>query len=148
LSTVRAVDALYLLAPAAVPAWPTRWLPDGGRGLNSELATARATLGKRPFVIIHADLPRLTTEDVAYLLAAAEANGAAFAPDRHGRGTNAVALADVDPFRFAFGPHSLIAHKQQRPDAAIVERDGLGFDVDTPLDLHQWNDGASTTQAV
>lgn len=139
LSEVDAIRSLYLLAPGAIPEWPSQWLRDEGRGLNKELNAARDQLGKVPFVVIHADLPCLTKQDVESLLAAAGSNGAAFAPDRHGCGTNAVAIADGRPFHFAFGPDSFVAHRQQRPDAAIIECAGLGFDVDTPADLDQLN---------
>jgi len=148
LSEIDAIHSLYLLSPAAVPEWPSQWLPDAGRGLNLELAAARDRLGKGPFVVIHADLPCLTADDVACLLAAAETKGSAFAPDRHGRGTNAVALTDGQPFRFAFGPDSLTSHRQQRPNAAIVERTGLGFDLDTPADLDRLKNSARIMPSV
>ncbi|BBF71569.1 MAG: 2-phospho-L-lactate guanylyltransferase [Sphingobium sp.] len=135
LSKADAINSLYLLAPTVVPEWPSHWLPDSGRGLNPELEGARAQLGNRPLLVIHADLPHLTVEDVQALLAAADECGCAFAPDRHGRGTNAVAIRDANPFRFAFGQDSLMSHRQQRPAAAIVERAALGFDIDTPADL-------------
>jgi 2-phospho-L-lactate guanylyltransferase len=92
--------------------------------------------------ILSADvmLPCLTADDVACLLTATAARGTAFAPDRHGQGTNAVALADSRAFQFAFGPDSLAHHRHQRTDAAIIARAGLGFDVDTPSDLDQYRD--------
>lgn len=141
LADVDAIAALHLLAPAPVPHWPCQWLPDEGRGLNGELDAARARLGTGPVLVIHADLPCLTVGDIRCLLTAAQASGAALAPDRHGQGTNAVALADGDDFRFQFGPDSFARHRAQRPHAAIVERDGLGFDLDTPTDLDRWREG-------
>lgn len=138
LSELPSIAAVHLLAPAAVPQWPCLWLRDEGRGLNEELTSARDVLGNGPIIVVHADLPCLTADDVTCLLAAAAASGAAFAPDRHGRGTNAVALADSRPFQFAFGPDSLTHHRHQRADAAIVERAGLGFDVDTPSDIDHY----------
>ena len=140
LSNVNAINSLYLLAPTEVSEWPSHWLPDSGRGLNPELESARAQLGNRPLLVIHADLPHLTVQDVQALLTAADDRGCAFAPDRHGRGTNAVALRDANPFRFAFGRDSLTPHRQQRPGAAIVERAALGFDIDTPADLAELHD--------
>jgi 2-phospho-L-lactate guanylyltransferase len=97
-------------------------------------------LGNVPIIVVHADLPCLTVDDVVYLLAAAAASGAAFALDRHGRGANAVALADGSPFQFAFGPDSLAEHRQQCTDAAIIVRAGLGFVVDTLNDLGKYRD--------
>lgn len=140
LSNVNTINSLYLLAPTEVSEWPSHWLPDSGRGLNPELESARAQLGNRPLLVIHADLPHLTVQDVQALLTAADHRGCAFAPDRHGRGTNAVALRDANPFRFAFGRDSLTPHRQQRPGAAIVERAALGFDIDTPADLAELHD--------
>lgn len=140
LSYVPSIAAVHLLAPTAVPRWPCQWLRDEGRGLNEELTSSRDDLGNGPIIVVHADLPCLTVDDVVCLLAAAAASGAAFAPDRHGRGTNAVALADGGPFQFAFGPDSLADHRQQRTDAAIIVRAGLGFDVDTLNDLDQYRD--------
>ena len=140
LSNVNAINSLYLLAPTEVSEWPSHWLPDSGRGLNPELESARAQLGNRPLLVIHADLPHLTVQDVQALLTAADDRGCAFAPDRHGRGTNAVALRDANPFRFAFGRDSLTPHRQQCPGAAIVERAALGFDIDTPADLAELHD--------
>ena len=72
LSNVNAIDSLYLLAPAEVSEWPVRWLPDSGKGLNPELQGARAQLGNRPMLVIHADLPHLTVQDIQALLDAAD----------------------------------------------------------------------------
>ena len=61
--------------------------------------------------------------------------GAALAADRHGLGTNAVALRAGIPFTFHFGPASLAAHRAAAPAGArIVTTPGLGLDVDTPED--------------
>ncbi len=111
-----------------------RWVADKGRGLNTELLEARATIGTAPLLVIHADLPLLAVEDVEALVAAA-GGGVALAPDRHGEGTNALAVG-VDPgFEFRFGPGSLAAHRAARPAAKEVARRGLSHDIDTPDDL-------------
>src|SRR3546814_18344636 len=58
------------------------------------------------------------------------------APDRHGSGTNAIALMAAAPFEFAFGENSLALHRTTSGRrAAIVRRLGLSLDVDTPDDL-------------
>lgn len=137
LAEVDAIGSVYLLAPTAAAGWPCQWLPDDRRGLNYGIATARHRLGRQRFVIVHADLPMLAKGDVECLLAAAEKAGAAFAPDRHGRGTNALALADSDPFEFVFGQDSFIRHRGQRIGAVVVENRGLGFDIDLPTDLQE-----------
>lgn len=109
------------------------WLADRGRGLNRELADVAHAIPDR-LLVLHPDLPAIEPADLEALLA--EAGGrAAIATDRHRRGTNALALAVADPACFAFGPDSLAAHRVRLPGAAIVCRDGLAFDVDTPEDL-------------
>lgn len=128
----------FVLAPVA---WPGRgWEPDRGTGLNAELDRVRAARGAASLLVIHADLPRLSGEDVRALLAAAEMHGAAIAPDRAGVGTNAIALARGVPLPFAFGADSFARHEAALPGAAAVRRDGLARDVDTPEDLDELGD--------
>ncbi len=113
-----------------------RWLPDRGRGLNAELGQARSSLGSGPLLIIHADLPALCPDDIRSMLEEAQHAGCAIAPDRHRRGTNAVALADGRDFRFRFGSGSFARHcNQAGGECTIFERFGLALDVDTPDDL-------------
>ena len=108
---------------------------DFGGGLNPELAALRGAL-PGPLLVILGDLPLLSVEDLRALLAVAERAGIALAPDRHGLGTNAVALMPNREFAFAFGEDSCARHKLAAGgDAAIVERPGLAHDVDTPADL-------------
>ena len=60
------------------------------------------------------------------------------APDRHGRGTNALLLDPPDVIDPAFGGDSRAGHAwlASSADAAFVEVPGvLGLDVDTPDDL-------------
>lgn len=114
--------------------------------LNAALTRYRARAAETPLLVIHADLPELVTEDVAILLDEAERYGAAFAPDRHGRGTNAVALFAPGRFVFAFGPDSHALHRAMRPDARSVSgRPGLSHDLDTPTDLTLLRGGGLTT---
>jgi 2-phospho-L-lactate guanylyltransferase len=111
-------------------------LPDCGRGLNAELASTRAALPATSILVVHADLPLLAADDIDALLDAAETSGAALAPDRHGSGTNAVALSPYVPFAFEFGPGSLARHiGQPVHDLRIVDRPGLAIDVDEFQDL-------------
>jgi 2-phospho-L-lactate guanylyltransferase len=135
LRAVPSIGAIHLLAAAPPPDWAEGWLRDAGQGLNPELEAARGALGPVPLLVIHADLPLVSPEDVAALLGHAEARGCALAPDRHGEGTNAVALAPGRALRFAFGPGSFALHDAQAGDAARVDRPGLALDCDTPDDL-------------
>lgn len=129
------VDRTLVLSPKA-PVWPGAvWAQDRGEGLNAELQRQRALLEGLPLLVIHADLPFLEADDIAALLVAAAEAGCAVAPDRHGTGTNAVALREAGDFAFAFGEDSFARHLAARPGAAVVRRDGLAFDLDTPEDF-------------
>lgn len=112
------------------------WVGDRGRGLNAELDALRRDLDTPAMLVIHGDLPLIGPEDVAALIVGAEEKGYAFAPDRHGAGTNAVAIGAGHDFAFAFGEGSLARHCDRAPDAALIRRPGLSLDVDTPGDLN------------
>ncbi len=135
LDAVPAIGATHLLSAERPDGWARPWSRDEGRGLNPELEAARAGLSATPLLVIHADLPLLEAADVAALLACAEEHGCAIAPDRHGEGTNAVAVLAHLPFRFAFGVGSFARHAAQAGPAARVDRPGLALDCDTPDDL-------------
>ncbi len=128
-----AIARIVLLAPQPVAGWTDDWIADEGRGLNVELTAARAKLGAVPLMVLHADLPLLTMADVA-ALGDAGASGCAIAADRHGSGTNAIALMPERIFHFAFGADSLAAHRAQG-GVLLTERAGLALDIDTPEDL-------------
>ncbi len=131
-----AIARILLLSPERPPPEvPGEWVSDRGRGLNAELNMLRHDLGDPAMLVIHGDLPLVSGEDIAALLAGAEAQGHAFAPDRHGAGTNAAAIVSGRRFTFAFGDGSLARHLEQAPDAQLVRRPGLGLDIDTPDDL-------------
>ncbi|MCF8709414.1 2-phospho-L-lactate guanylyltransferase [Rhizorhapis sp. SPR117] len=131
------IQDTFVLSSEIPPGWKGDWIADLDRGLNGELQAARNGLADRNFLAIHADLPLLCAEDVTALLAAAETTGAAIAPDRHGKGTNALALTQGRVVEFCFGNDSFARHLKQIPDCAIVVREGLGLDLDTPDDLNR-----------
>lgn len=135
-ATLQRVNAtIRVLSPTREDLPGTEWEPDQGQGLNAELdRVSRAMAGKR-LLIVHADLPLLGADDLAELIAAAERAGAAIAPDRHGTGTNALAMREAVAVGFAFGPDSLARHRQRLPGAVTVLRDGLAIDIDTADDL-------------
>jgi 2-phospho-L-lactate/phosphoenolpyruvate guanylyltransferase len=129
-----------------VAAAGARLVVQRGMGLNAGLEQARdeairdqiATL-----VILHGDLPNLTTDDVAALVDALPADtGVAMATDRAGTGTNALALRPPDAIGFRFGAGSHAAHTDAAEAAGVplveVNRPGLAFDLDTPADLARW----------
>lgn len=129
------IDRVLLLSPEP-PAWPEiTWRRDERRGLNGELKALRDRERDTDLLVIHADLPLLSLQDVDALLAAAVSPGLAIASDRHQTGTNALAMRAGRTIDFAFGPDSLARHLAQAPQAAMVRRPGLMLDVDTPEDL-------------
>ncbi len=128
----RDVRAL-LVSPQARGDWPF-WHQDDGTGLNAALADARRRVGEGPFAVIHPDLPFLEDADLTALLDLAMAEGMAVAADRHGSGTNAIAIADGRPVEFMFGPDSL-ARFANRGRCGVLHRYGLAVDIDTAADL-------------
>lgn len=118
-------------------------LTDPGQGLNAALAAAVAHAAAHSatrVVILPADLPRLTANDIN-LLAAAPAGTIAIAPDRHGTGTNALSLPlpAAASFAFAFGPDSCALHHAEVARLGLnleeICSDSLAQDVDLPADL-------------
>ncbi len=141
-ATIAATGAsVALLSPERAVGWSGAWHRDGyrddGESLNAALAALRPA-GMSRFAVIHADLPFLAADDIASLFAAADESGLAIAPDRHGSGTNAVAIADERPFAFRFGRESLAAFVADAGARhAVVLTPGLMRDVDTPADLDE-----------
>jgi 2-phospho-L-lactate guanylyltransferase len=132
---VAQVGSVLVLSQARPAHWAGAWRADSGLGLNAELQAARAEIAE-PMLVLHSDLPLLRSADVLQLIEAAETAGLAIAPDRHGSGTNALALADKRPFAFAFGPDSYRRHRAQISSAwRLVPAPGLAIDIDTPADL-------------
>lgn len=136
LHRVATIEKIVILAPENVAVSGEHWVQDEGRGLNAELEALRPRLDY-PMLVIHGDLPFLESADVEHLLVRAEDVGSALAPDLHGRGTNAIALARHQPqFTFAFGPESFAGHRRALgSDVAIVNRASLSRDLDTKADL-------------
>jgi 2-phospho-L-lactate guanylyltransferase len=143
-STARFVDRVCILGPSrhgqstAIPL-----LDDPGGGLNAALTHALAeaeAAGASRVVFIAADLPRITPRDVEALAGVADGT-VAIASDRHGTGTNAIALPlpQARGFTFAYGPDSFSAHDAEawrlRLDIEIIASPGLARDVDVPEDL-------------
>jgi 2-phospho-L-lactate/phosphoenolpyruvate guanylyltransferase len=126
-------EQVTIMSPHRPEGWNGGWLRDQGRGLNPELTDWRKAQGEAAILIIHADLPLLSAEDVGELIKAAQ-GGAAIATDRAGEGTNAVAISDGREFTFRFGAGSRTLHCRQYPDMPVLEREGLMSDLDTPDD--------------
>ena len=119
-----------------------RTLRQRSRGLNAGLAEARVDVvagGAEAVLVLPIDLPFVTSDTIASViepLAGADRT-VVLVPDRHGTGTNALALRPPDVIDFAFGPRSRGAHRSaaEAAGARYVELGGpLEVDLDTPDD--------------
>lgn len=140
-------DPAVLVLAADVGA---RTVRQSGSGLNSALEEARRAAvaeGATALLVLPADLPRVSPDALAPLVALArrtDGDGSpgralvALVPDRHGRGTNALLTVPPGAIDFAFGGDSRAAHAALAAAAAAeyVEVGGpLSLDLDTPDDL-------------
>jgi 2-phospho-L-lactate guanylyltransferase len=137
--------------------------PPGRPGLNAALDHARrgvraASAGPVRLLVVHADLPLLTPDDVTAVLDAPA--DVVVATDRHGTGTNLLALPLLFPscqdesrvdrrhvltasgeqeYGFRFGTGSRAAHEAEASrlglSSAVVHRPGTAADLDTVDDL-------------
>jgi 2-phospho-L-lactate/phosphoenolpyruvate guanylyltransferase len=109
-------------------------IPDKGRGLNLELESARQAI-KGPLLITHSDLPLLSVEDIEAICSVG-LKTIVLNFDRHGSGTNAIALGNGAAFDLKFGVGSAAAHSQQLGgNGVVIDRPGFALDVDTGEDL-------------
>ncbi len=120
-------------------------LPVTAVGLNpaiTEAVGAVGRLGHDRVIISHADLP--LARDLTWLAAPPHDRGVVVVSDRHGRGTNVMALPlDLDPpFVFHYGPASAHKHRAEAERLGLpvqmVDDERLAWDLDTPDDLTAW----------
>jgi 2-phospho-L-lactate guanylyltransferase len=110
--------------------------------LNGALAQAQALAkagGADALLIVPADLPLLTSADVGAVLDAGESASVVIAPDCAVDGTNALLLAPPGALVPSFGIASFARHRDLAGVAGapytVIERPGLGLDLDTPADV-------------
>jgi 2-phospho-L-lactate guanylyltransferase len=115
---------------------------EAGDDLNGALAQASAVVGAlsdEPVLALSCDLPFVTVDDLAALIAAGANSDAVAACDTAGRGTNALLLQRPGLIPFRYGPDSIAAHRGEAERAglrfAIIARPGLAEDIDTPDQL-------------
>lgn len=105
-----------------------------GPGLNGAAATAAAAAERRgsAWLILHADLPLVTTADLQTAIGRHAPGDYVIAPSYDG-GTSL--LMGSGSFAFAYGSGSFHRHLQEAGGAEVVVRTGLALDLDTPRDL-------------
>jgi 2-phospho-L-lactate guanylyltransferase len=153
---VTAIDDVLVISPdrdvlARASELGARTLRQRSRGLNAGIRDGRddATAGGADTVLVlPIDLPFISAAAVETILAALPEDAAAdgrptptvvLVTDRHGTGTNALALRPPDVIEPAFGRGSRAAHRGRTEAAAAryveVEDSPLTIDLDTPEDL-------------
>ena len=147
------VDEVLVVSPdpellAYAATLGARPVPQRSIGLNPAITEARAsTPNAGRLLVLPGDVVAVSVEAIDALLAAGDLAGSpsvVLAPDRHGRGTNALLLDPPGVIDPAFGPDSRSDHaaRAAAAGAAYVEVDGpLALDIDTPDDLLLAEDG-------
>ncbi len=115
--------------------------PDEGGHSGAALAgVGRAReLGAERVVLLPIDCPLLAPRELERLLTGMPAPYVAVVPDRHGTGTNALALAPPDAIEPSFGEGSCARHVAAARAAGVPygleELPSLALDLDTPADV-------------
>lgn len=115
--------------------------PDEGGHSGAALAgIARAReLGAECVVLLPIDCPLLEPRELDRLLTGMPERYVAIVPDRHGTGTNALALAPPDAIAPSFGEGSCARHVAAARTAGmpfgVEELASLALDLDTPADV-------------
>lgn len=115
----------------------------GAPKLNTALkrATVVAQLyATRGVLVLPADLPLITREDLLALVERAEKPPVVvIAPDRRQEGTNALLICPAGLIEYDFGPDSFQRHCERAQQAGarleVVNLPSLGLDLDLPEDL-------------
>jgi len=116
---------------------------DGQPHLNTALKRATVVAqvyATRGVLILPADLPLITREDIQVLLdRAVKPPVVVIAPDRHGKGTNALLIAPAGLIEYDFGENSFQRHSERANKAGarleVVDLPSLGLDLDMPEDF-------------
>ena len=113
----------------------------GYRSAARQAAGEAAAAGAAGLLVIPADLPWLTAVDVEALLSQSGEASVTLAPANDGGGTNALLSRPPGAIPFLYGHDSFRAHLRVAEERclgiAIVERVGLGLDVDEAEDLRR-----------
>ncbi|HSM02768.1 MAG TPA: 2-phospho-L-lactate guanylyltransferase [Acidimicrobiia bacterium] len=134
-------DALVVTGSPDVGAWAAAIgaesadEPAGG-GLDgaAELGMGTAVDRSVPWVVVHGDLPLLSTDDLGPLSSALSVGRVVVAPSRDG-GTNI--LGATGPFSFRYGPGSFHRHLDVAAGmpTTVIVRPGTAIEIDTLPDL-------------
>jgi 2-phospho-L-lactate guanylyltransferase len=95
--------------------------------------------GAKAAIVVMADLPRITVDDVAQLVEALDLHDVVLVRDHQGMHTNAMGVAPPTALRTCFGrADSFAAHcgaaRSAQLDAVVIDNERVAFDVDAPAD--------------
>lgn len=115
---------------------------DGQPDLNTALKRATViaqVYATRGVLVLPADLPLISREDALALVErATDPPVVVIAPDRHGKGTNALLIAPAGLIEYDFGEDSFQRHcelvKKAGARLEVVNLHSLGLDLDSPED--------------
>ena len=117
-------------------------IDDASFGLNAAISHAAQLLaqaGTREMLVLPADVPLATPDDIRALIDAGRCSATAIAPDAADSGTNALLMAPPTLLQPRFGVRSFAAHLAAAQAAGasmqVVRRPGLAHDIDEPADL-------------
>ncbi len=161
LSTLPEIDNVVIVSrDPAVAAIATLsnvyWTNEENAGLNAALRRATSIArgsGASRVLILPADLPLLNREAVQFFLQHATIPPEVLiAPDRWGKGTNALYLSPAGILDYCFGEDSFLRHTAQAVERGIrVHQVGspiLGKDLDTPVDFFAIRDVNGSTSLL
>jgi len=138
------VDRIVVVTPERETGLPDdiEVLNDEGLGLNEAVELATDALASRfdASIIVAADVPYISPEEIDSLVNQARGYDMVVVPDRRGEGTNALWLRLPSSVSPQYGPHSAELHlgmASRRSLRAIqIDMSGFSHDIDTPEDLH------------
>jgi len=120
-----------------------------------EMATAWCEQhGYLETVVVPADIPLITSDELHRVLDAAPAEGAVFVPSYDRRGSNCILRRPPSIISLRFGNDSFLPHceamRKTGRELVIVEAPGIGLDIDNPheLDLLLRRDGSTNAQRL
>lgn len=131
-------DLLVVSSDPDVVTWADeggyRRVDDPGGGLDGAAAAGVALVLAEglSWVVLHSDLPLLSTRDIELLAGTIDSGREPIAPSNDG-GTSAIGAAV--PMSFAFGPGSFHRHLARLTNPSVLVRPGLSLDIDSPFDL-------------
>ncbi len=120
--------------------------PDLNRALNQATNLALEA-GAEAVLVVPADLPLVEAADLEAVLTLLAyptpgKNSVVAVPDRHGTGTNLLALKPPGVIEYCFGPGSLVRHRDACMTRGVpfhtLQNPRLVLDLDLPEDLALW----------